>query len=358
VQVDDALYLLSEAEIAAVKKRERIAISLSAFIGAMGVILLYVPYYIAPEWFPETVIRIAGRQFSLPLVFGAYSMLLVGIELFLLAMLNIWCAHEVAVATGFLDYESKAHPSKQNLLVDIGMEKKNKKVLQYGIDPLLGLNRRVLLLWNLLFILKATLTNFLFRFLIQRVAGRHLIRAIQDFAGIPIFAFWNAFGTRILLREARIIIMGQNLVEVFMNRMRHIAQPVGPEKELYADTMQFIAVNKRDFHQNHFLLTRNVFEMLGIEARQGAWDVSGYLERLASAPAEIREHCVSLIIVGLVLDAKISGRERARITDLHRRGLLQYDVAELQRMTRDFTEGRGIPLPDFGLSHTPGASPV
>lgn len=348
VQVDDALYLLNDAEIAAVKKRERIAIALSAFIGAMGVILLYVPYYIAPDWFPETTITPAGRSFSLPLVFGAYSVLLVAIEILLLAMLNIWCAHEVAVATGFLDYENKAHPGKRNLLLDIGMEKKNKKVLQYGIDPLLGVNRRVLLLWNLLFILKASLTNILFRFFIQRVAGRHLIRAIQDFAGIPIFAFWNAFGTRIILREARIIIMGQNLVEVFMHRMRQVPLPDGPDKELYADTMQFIAVNKRDFHQNHFLLTRNVFEMLGVDAREGAWDLPGYLSRLTAAPPAIREHCISLIILGLVLDGKISGRERARITDLHQRDLLPYNVAQMQQMTRDFTEGRGIPLPDFG----------
>ena len=348
MQVDDALYLLNETEIAAVKKRERIAIALSAFIGATGVILLYVPFYVAPEWFPETAIRIAGRQFSLPLVFGAYSFILVAIEIFLLAMLNIWCAHEVAVATGFLDYESKGQPGKRNLLLDIGMEKKNKKVLQYGIDPLLGVNRRVLLLWNLLFILKATLTNFLFRFFIQRVAGRHLIRAIQDFAGIPIFAFWNAFGTRIILREARIIIMGQNLVEVFVNRMQQIAPPVGADKDLYADTMQFIAVNKRDFHQNHFLLTRNIFDMLGIEARQGPWDVSGYLDRLASAPEKVRGHCISLIILGLVLDGKVSARERARIADLHQRGLLPYNVTQMQQMTRDFTEGRGVPLPDFG----------
>ena len=345
--MDDALYLLNEAEIAAVKKRERIAIFLSAFIGAMGVILLYAPYYLAPHWFPTTTFTLAGRSFSLPLVFGIYSVLLVAIELFLLAILNIWCAHEVAVATGFLDYQSKGQPVKQNLLMDISLEKKNKRVLEYGIDPLLGVNRRVLLLWNLLFILKATLTNFLFRFFIQRVAGRHLIRAIQDFAGIPVFAFWNAFGTRIILREARIIIMGQNLVEVFIHRMRQSPPPGEADKSLYADTMQFIAVNKRDFHQNHYLLTRNVFDLLGIGSREGEWREKEYLQRLSAASPATREHCMALILLGLVLDGRISGRERKRIQDLHQRGLLPYQVAAMETMTRDFREGRGIPLPDF-----------
>ena len=344
VKVDDALFLLNDAERKAIRRREGIAIGLSAFIGAMGVILLYVPYYLDPEWFPLTPFTLFGHRFEVPIVFLAYSFILVLIELGLLALLNIWCAHAIAVATGFLDYENRDHADKRNLLVDIGIEKKNKQVLKYGIDPLLGINRQALLLWNLLFILKATLTNFLFRFVIQRVLGRHLIRAVQDFAGIPIFAFWNAYGTYLILREARIIIMGQNLVEVFLYQLQQ-APPPGPEaKSLYADTMQFIAVNKRDFHQNHYLLTRNLFALFAIEERSGDWQEAAYLRALQETDADTRRHCIALIVLGLVLDGKISAREKSRIRTLHENGLLPYRLEAMQQMARDFMEGRGIDL--------------
>ena len=213
VEVDDRLYLLNEQESAAIRWRERLAITLSAVIGAIGVLLLYIPYYTRPQWLPDTVITFAGKSFALPLVFFAYSAVLVWIEIILLTLLNIWCAHEIAVATGFLNYENKSQEKRHNLLLDIGLEKKNKHVLTYGIDPLQGLNKEALMAWNLLFILKATLTNLVFKFAIQRMVGRYALKGLKDFIGLPIFAFWNAWGTHVILREARVIIMGQNLIE-------------------------------------------------------------------------------------------------------------------------------------------------
>jgi hypothetical protein len=342
VAVDDELYLLNESEIAAIRRREQIAIFISALIGAMGVLLLYLPFYYVPEWFPETTITLLGRTFKLPLVFIIYSFVLVVIEILLLSLLNIWCAHEIAVATGFLDYETKQHPDKQNLLMDIGMEKKNKSVLQYGIDPLLGMNRKVLLLWNLLFILKATLTNFLFRFFIQRMAGRYALRAVQDFAGIPIFAFWNAYGTRIILREARIIIMGQNLVEYFVNRLKRDPLPPEADKSVISDTLQFIATSKRDFHQNHFTLTRNIFALMDIHERVGEWNEKAYLFQLKTAESKTRERCIQIILLGMILDGRISKRELESIRILHEEGLISFRPSEMQGFARDFLQGRGV----------------
>jgi hypothetical protein len=342
VNVDDELYLLNEDEIAAIKKREHIAIVTSAIIGALGVILLYVPYYAFPQWFQPMSITLIGKTFQVPLTFLLYSVLLVVIEIFLLTFLNIWCAHEIAVATGFLNYENKKHPEKHNLLLDIGLEKKNKKILTYGIDPLMGVNRKALIAWNLLFILKATLTNFLFRFLIQRVMGRYLIRAVQDFAGIPIFAFWNAYGTRTILKEARVIIMGQNLIEVLINRIKMAGGIPEEKKSIISDTMQYIAVSKRDFHQNHYLLTQNLFELFGIEERTGHWEEKKYIEELKAAEPTVRNQCLFIILLGDILDGKISSRERFKLKQLRELGLLDYNAQEMKQFTRDFLEGRGI----------------
>jgi hypothetical protein len=342
VNVDDELYLLNEDEIAAIKKREHIAILISAIIGALGVILLYVPYYAFPNWFQAIPFDLFGKIIKVPVAFIIYSVILVAIEILLLTFLNIWCAHEIAVATGFLNYENKRHPEKHNLLLDIGLEKKNKKILTYGIDPLMGVNRKALILWNLIFILKAALTNFLFRFFIQRVLGRYAIRVVQDFAGIPIFAFWNAHGTRTILREARVIIMGQNLIEVLINRLKIAGGIPEEKKSLISDTMQYIAVSKRDFHQNHFLLTRNLFELFGIEERKGHWEEKKYLGELKESEPLLRNQCLFIILLGDILDGKISSRERFKLKQLRDLGLLDYSAEEMKQFTKDFLEGRGI----------------
>ena len=342
VEVDDRLYLLNDKEAAAIRWRERFAITLSAVIGALGVILLYVPYYLKPQWFPDTVITLFNRTFSIPIVFIAYSALLVWIEIVLLTLLNIWCAHEIAVATGFLNYENKSQETRHNLLLDISLEKKNKKVLAYGIDPLQGLNKEALMAWNLLFILKATLTNMVFKFAVQRMAGRYALKGLKDFIGLPIFAFWNAWGTHIILREARVIIMGQNLIEEIIRRLDLRAPLDQAGKELIADTLQYVAVSKRDFHQNHYLLTENLFAFYGIPHRHKDWHEGNYRARLKAAPDAARSVCVLLIVLGLILDGNISIRERLKIRALRHDGIIPYGESQVVLFKNDFLNGKGV----------------
>jgi hypothetical protein len=342
VDVDDRLYLLNEREAAAIRNRERIAIAISAIIGAMGVLLLYLPYYLAPAWFPVTTFTLFGHAFSLPLVFFAYSAILVWIEIILLTLLNIWCAHEIATATGFLNYENKAQDSRHNLLLDISLEKKNRNVLTYGIDPLQGMNKEALMAWNLLFILKATLTNFLFKFVIQRMLGRYAVKALQDFAGLPIFAFWNAYGTFTILREARVIIMGQNLIEELIRQLAARTNPNEADKLLLRDTMQYVAISKRDFHQNHYLLTQNLFEYYGIPHREVPWDEQAFRSHLEAASPESRSVCILLVVLGLLLDGQISIRERLKIRKLHASGLIPYGESEIIGFKNDFLDGKGV----------------
>lgn len=342
VKTDDQLYLLSNGEIKNIRRNETIAVWVAAFLGAMGVVLLYVPQYAFPHLFPDTTIHLFGRSITLPLVMLVYSVVLVIIEILLLTFLNIWCTHEVAVATGFLTYSNKSEASRRKLLVDIGLEKKNKEILHYGIDPLQGINKKALVAWNILFILKATLSNMLFKVLIQRVLGRYAVRAVQDFAGIPIFALWNAWGTRIILRQARVIIMGQNLADEVCRRIGK-AHPVTERfKDLLYDTLQYIAISKRDFHQNHYVLTKNLFDMYCMQQKEQHWLEKGYYARLKAVTKEERDVCMLLVSLGFLLDGKLSMREMTQIAELRKEGLIDLDDATIKQYQQDFLYGRGV----------------
>ncbi len=342
VSTDNQLFLLNEAEIKAIRKKEKIAVWLAAFIGAMGVIILYVPKYSFPHWFSDISFSFFGKNFAIPVIMLIYSIVLVIIEIILLTLLNIWCAHEIAVATGFLTYDNKKSHDKRTLLLDIGLEKKNKQILRYGIDPLQGINKKALLAWNFFFILKATLSNMVFKILIQRLLGRYAVKAVQDFAGIPVFAAWNAYGTSVILKEARVIIMGQNLIETVVVAIRKEQEPTPYFKDLLYDTLQYIAISKRDFHQNHFILTKNLFELYNISPKKEHWLQNGYYKKLQAADKEEKEVCQLLITVGFLLDGKLSLREKRQINDLRRQGLLQMDMTTIEKYQQDFLNGRGI----------------
>lgn len=340
VNTDNVLFLLNEDEIKHIRRKETVAVWLAAFIGAMGVVLLYVPQYAFPGLFPITEITLLGKKFSVPVVMLLYTVALVIIEILLLTLLNIWCAHEVAVATGFLNYNIKKE--RRNMLINISLEKKNKEILRYGIDPLQGINKKALLIWNFFFILKATLSNLLFKIFIQRALGRYAVKAVQDFAGIPIFAAWNAYGTRVILKEARVIIMGQNLVEEVCKRIRKDQLPTKAFKELLYDTLQYIAVSKRDFHQNHFILTKNLFEIYSIEPKDKHWLEEGYYQKLHDTGKEEKEVCQLLIALGFLLDGKISLNEKKQIKELQQEGLIDLSFDEIKKYQQDFLNGKGI----------------
>jgi hypothetical protein len=342
VNTDNKLFLLSDSEIKQIRKKEIFAICTAAVIGALGVIFLYLPQYIFPQLFPTTDFIFFGKPVALPLILIAYSIVLVLIEIILLTLLNIWCTHEIAVATGFLTYQSKNENNKRNLLINIGLEKKSKEILKYGIDPLQGINKKALLAWNFFFVLKATLSNMLFKVLIQRALGRYAVKAVQDFAGIPIFAAWNAYGTKVILKEARVIIMGQNLIEEVCTRIKIDQQTTEAFKNLLYDTLQYIAVSKRDFHQNHFILTKNLFELYHIVPKQNHWLEDGYYQKLHAAAAAEKEVCQLLIVLGFLLDGKISYKEILQIKLLQQQGLLDVSEVQIKQYQANFLNGKGI----------------
>ena len=342
VNTDNQLFLLTEDEIKTIRIKEKIGVWSATFFGTMGVVLLYVPQYAFPHLFPNTDIHLFGKKFTVPVVMLVYTLVLVIVEIMLLTFLNIWCAHEIAVATGFLNYQSKKEINKRNLLINIGIEKKNKEILKYGIDPLQGINKKALFAWNFFFILKATLSNMLFKIVIQRVLGRYAVKAVQDFAGIPIFAAWNAYGTKVILKETRVIIMGQNLIEEVCGRIRKDQEPTDAFKILLYDTLQYIAVSKRDFHQNHFILTKNLFEIYNITPKDNHWLEKGYYQKLHAAGKEEKEVCQLLICIGFILDGKLSITESLQIKELHKEGLLDINAEIIKKYLSDFINGRGI----------------
>jgi hypothetical protein len=342
VNNDEHIYTLNDSETKAIKRNEKFAIWVAAFFGAMGVILLYVPQYVAPHWFPQYLFKLGSYSFNIPWAALIYTAVLVYIEILLLTFLNIYCIHNIAVATGFITATNKQDAEKRNLMLNVGLEKKDKALLKYGIDPLEGLNKQALIFWNILVTLKATLSNLAFKFIIQRILGRYAIKAVQDFAGIPIFAAWNAWGTYTVLKKARVVIMGQNLVQVLSQKIQLSHGTTSQFKTLLYDTVQYIAISKRDFHENHSVLTKNLFDIFNIPPQKEYKITGDYLQKIKAAPLPQQRICLLLIVVGFILDGNLSGREYNKIHELQNQKLLLLTDMQIDTYRKNFLNGKGL----------------
>src|SRR5262245_53162118 len=281
---DEQQHLLSASEIRRLRRRQRLVMSVAALLSVIGFLAYYLPVYRYPLFFPsiKLAIPLIGAVIRLPWAELLWCVALTSIELYLLTLLNIFGAHEIAVATGFITGATKSE--RADAILRIGLEKKTSEVSRYGIDPFQGVNKRLLFLFNAVLRLKGWFANQVIRFLVRLLLGRYAVRAVLDFAGTPIYMAINAYSVHAVMREARVIIMGHTLIDLLIARIPR-RELSAAEKELLYDTLQYVAVCKRDFHQNHYLLTKALLEFFHIPVEKYHRLPDDYAERLKQAPA-------------------------------------------------------------------------
>jgi hypothetical protein len=326
-----------------IRRVERILVAAAAGLAVLGFLGYYLPVYRAPDLFPAVTVTVPllGSAMRLPWGELLWAVLFTTIELLLLTLLNIVGVHEIAVATGFLTPGTQ--PERLPALLSIGLERKTTEVTRYGIDPFEGLHPWMLFLFNLVLRLKGWLANQAIRYLVRLLLGRYAVRALLDFAGVPLYMAINAYGAYAVLREAKVVLMGPDAVRLLVRRVS--GQTLSPaERTLVYDTLQYIAVSKRDFHQNHYLLTRELLELWRVPAEARHPLPGDYLERLQAATPLARALCQALILSGFVLDGQLSWRELRRLDTMHRLGILSDRPADVRRRLRQFLAGGGLPL--------------
>ncbi|MGE0132292.1 MAG: hypothetical protein AB7U82_29775 [Blastocatellales bacterium] len=338
---DEYLHLLNDKEIHHISRSLRLTMLVAALLSVLGFLTYYLPVYRFPHLFPSVSVTVPflGSVIRLPWAELIWCMSLTSIELYLLTLLNIFGAHEIAVATGFVTGATKSEMATP--LLQISLEKKGAEVRQYGIDPFQGLNKPLLFLFNLVLRLKGWFANQVVRFLARLLLGRYAVRALLDFAGMPIYMAINAYSVYAVMREARVIIMGQTVISLLIRRLPQRTL-VAAEKELLYDTLQYIAVSKRDFHQNHYLLTKALLEFFQIPSKKYHQLPNDYPEKLEQASEAIAALCQLIILLGFILDGHISWRESLRLQKLNQLDILKENHTDLRRYARDFLNGAGV----------------
>lgn len=329
---------LDELEQKKIKKIYKNTILKAAILGFLGVVLYFLPIHLFPEIFPFYDVKdLFGYSFRLEygqIIFGVVLMIL---ELHLLVLVNIKSVHELANVTGFYTNNDQ----EDQFLLELGLGSKALGLNKYGIDPYQEVNKKLLFVYNLALKLKGFLANKLMQYLFKRLLGRYAVRYAVDYVGIPIYMFLNAFGAYTILDEAKIGILGSNFIKKFVDDI-FINEIQDSEKELIYDTLQLIAMSKRDYHKNHYLLTALLFEKYRIIPIAKRIFKPDYYKQLAQSRQEIKDLCNKIIVIGFIIDGKISTHEKKKITTLENHGILKYNYQELKTMSYQFRNGKSM----------------
>lgn len=345
VQNGNELFLLSEDELLGLKKIRNSTYLKAGLAGVLGVALLFVPYHIFGEiLFPVSRIWIPvyGAYLDVEISFILYSLVLVLAEIWYLTYVNIKAVSAIAKTCGHPNPNDPNFEHNINALIAVGLEKKQKDLESIGINPYEGLNPIGLFIFQLMLRLKATVSGILFKLLVKKALGRYALRAVIDFAGMPIYAFWNIWGARKIMNETRVRVMAPPLIKRCAELL-YEEQKDNPEfKKVLYDTLQLISESKRDFHYNHFLLSITTLEKFGIVIKEEPPYNDDFLEEIPTFSQLTQQGIQRLFIFGIMIDGHLSLREKKAIRLLIEKKVLTYTEAEIAQWSKDYFAGKGI----------------
>lgn len=342
VHTDEEVHLLSMDELRLVRRTEYWALAAAVLIEFVAYLVIFLPIYQFPDFFESRALRIGGSSLETPPIYWVRDVWMLAVtlvELYVLLLVNLAAVHGIAVATGYIKRETKAaHASG---LVRIALDERFAAQQEYGIDPFEGLNPWLLYVFLLFNRLKGLIGSAVVRAVLSNVFGREVLRVFLDFSGMPIYMAINMYTTHVILRNARVVVMGQTSIEIIRRQFPKLALS-SQEMTLIYDTLQFIAVNKRDFHANHFYLTRAVVDHFAIPVEPAHHLPADYPQKLKSARQPVADLCRLVIVLGFLLDGRLSWRERLQVGRLRQQGILDITYSDLENYRRNFVDGQGL----------------
>lgn len=343
IETDEHLHLLNPQELALIKSTECWAMFGAAAIEILAYLIIFLPMYWFPELFEGTTLKLGGPFVHLDGIFhwlkDGWMLAVTLIELFVLLLLNLAAVQGIAVATGFIGRSDA--PTDTSGLIRIGLESKFLELGQFGLDPFERMEPWVLYLYLALNRLKGLIGSILLRAALVNIFGREILRVYLDFSGMPIYIIVNILTTRSILRNARVVIMGETSIELICKKLPKL-ELTEWESNLIYDTLQFIAVSKRDFHANHYFLSKSVLQHFAIQVKPSHPLSPDFFDKLKQAGQPLQSICKLFIVLGFLLDGSLSSREKRRLIELENAGILNLQFSQLQELLENFVNGQGL----------------
>lgn len=344
-QQSDDLFLLTDEEKESLKSIRNRTYIKAGLAGALGIILLYVPYHLFEEaLFPKRSIWIPiyDDYVELEIEFLIYSVVLVFIEIWYLTFINIQAVDAISKACGCLHPDDPKFDEEVNSLIQVGLEKKHEELKKVGINPYEGLSKWGVFAFQILIKLKAAISGFIWKLFVSKILGRYALRMVVDVLGAPLYAAWNIYGSRKVMNEARVRVMAPPLINHFSLKLEEEFKGNDEFRSVIYPSLQAISVSKRSFHYNHFLLATSLLTSFDIEVNSNPAYDKDFLKKVDELSPNVQKAVSKLIVFGILIDGGLSQIEKRSLIRLKKEGVLPYSLETVKQWSNDYFEGRGL----------------
>jgi hypothetical protein len=308
----DEIHVLNPDERRGLHRVVRGAVFRAAIAGVLNAVVtgfgaLYAARFLGPRPEHPTLAELVSYWS----VFGALAALFAVAEIAYLYWDALDAVRALASVAG-LELEANENDDVARALARAALELPNSVDASLGVNPGREASKAQLAVASLVYKLKISASNFVFKALVARAFGRFLARSLFAFTAIPINAGWNALVCWSVLREARIRVMGPSAaVELVDAAFEGEPPPSDALLSVVHQALGSAVVRTSAFHPNHIAL------MLAFRARFGAPapglvldEPEQFLAALAALAAPERRVAIRLLAIAAVLDGRLVRRER------------------------------------------------
>ncbi|WP_290648212.1 hypothetical protein [Aquisalimonas sp.] len=191
-------------------------------------------------------------------------------------------------------------------LTRTALEVPNPRSRVYGIDPYALVPRWKFVAQNIFYRMKVGLSSFILRVLFRHVLARTALRGFIPLLTGPLYAVWNVWITRRIMRHAREQALGPFTVEDLVREVVTQRPHLGPRaRRAIVQGVGELMVRNQDAHPNYVYLLARLMEALAMPDRTIDLDWAERRRDLPHLTAPERLTLLRTLAVASVLGGKL-----------------------------------------------------
>ncbi len=342
---DDPIHVLNPVERAGLLRVTRGAVLRAACAGVLnaaftGFGALFAAHVLGHK--PEHATLV--ENISYWGLFGALALLAAVLEIAYLYWDGLRAVRELSLVAG-LRLEASENLDVSFALARAALELPNPPHVTFGVNPHRESSRWQIATASLVYKLKVSLSNFLFKAFVERAVGRLATRALLAFTAIPINALWNGLVCWFVLREARIRVMGPSAASEMLDVIFSVEPTPSPQLLTTVHcALGAAVVRTTELHPNHLALIRELRLRFGEPpADVEVDDARAFLRSLSSLTLAERRTTLRVLSVAAILDGRLVKREKRLLVEAYAAAAIPPALAHVERLRKAFVAGDPIP---------------
>lgn len=348
-EADDPIHVLNPVERAGLLRVMRGAVLRAAVAGAINALATGIGALFAAGVLGHEPEHATWQQhLSYWGLFGVLALIAAVLEILYLYWDSLRAVRELSRIAG-LRIDAAENLDVRFALARAALELPNPPDATFGVNPYRESSKFQLLFASLVYKAKVSVTNFVFKVLVERALGRLVTRSFLAFTAVPINALWNGLVCWFVLREARIRVMGPSAAGEMLDIVFAEQPPPGPRLVTALHrALGAAVVRTSELHPNHISLMAELRQRFGApESGIQVDDSAAFLRELAELDLGERRTALRVLSIAAILDGRLVKRERRLLSEAYAAAKLEPALEHVEQLRRAFVAGDPIPAQEL-----------